>query len=91
MLLELEETYIYMNRMEDIHLQLIMDIIGQNIMDAMDLSTGKTANPELLYSFQFHNLFFIIIGVMDEKNEIYQQALQQIDYISELIEKEFEK
>ncbi|MCJ7714939.1 MAG: hypothetical protein MUO54_00255, partial [Anaerolineales bacterium] len=48
MLLELEETYIYMNRMEDIHLQLIIDIIGQNIMDAMDLSTGKTANPELL-------------------------------------------
>lgn len=68
-----------------------MNIIGRNIINAMDLSTGKAANPEALYSFQFHNLLFITIGVMDEKNEIYQQALQQIDYISELIEKEFEK
>ena len=57
----------------------------------MDLSLGKIEHPELLYTFQFRNMFFIIIGVMEEKNEIYQHALRQIDDISELIEKEFKK
>ena len=90
-LLELEETYIYMNRMEDIHLQIILDHYSKEIMNTMDLSRSKIEHPELLYSFQFHNMFFIIIDVMEEKNEIYQQALRQVDNISELIEKEFEQ
>lgn len=87
----LEETYIYMNRMEEIHLQIILDHFSKEIMNAMDLSLGKIEHPELLYTSQFHNMFFIIIGVMEEKNEIYQEALQQIDKISTLIEVEFEK
>jgi len=87
----LEEAYIYMNRMEEIHLQIILDHFSKEILNTMDLSLGKIEHPELLYTFQFRNMFFIIIGVMEEKNEIYQHALRQIDDISELIEKEFKK
>ena len=87
----LEETYIYMNRMENIHLQLILDVIGREIINTMDLSTSQAANPEALYSFQFHNMFFVTIGIMEEKDEVYQGALRQIDNISGLIEEEFER
>jgi len=90
-LLKLEETYIYMNRMEDIHLQIILDHFSKEIMDNMDLSLKKAVNPEHLYSFRFHNMFFTATGIMVEKDEVYQRALRQIDNISELIEKEFEK
>jgi len=90
-LLELEEIYFYMNRMENIHLQIILDHFSKEIMNTMDLSLGKAEQPEQLYSFQFHNMFFFIIGIMIEKDEVYQSALRQIGNISELIDKELEK
>ena len=80
-----------MNRMENIHLQYVLDQISKEIMNTVDLSLNKVANPDLLYTFQFRNLFFASIGIMMEKDEVYQRALRQIDHISELIEKEFEK
>ena len=87
----LEETYIYMNRMEDLHLQAIMNIYSPAIINSMDLSRNKAPNPELLYSFQFQNLIFTSIGIMEEKDEIYQRALRQADSIMDLIKDEFEK
>jgi hypothetical protein len=57
----------------------------------MDLSRNKASNPELLYSFQFQNLFLTSISIMEEKDGIYQRALRQIDNISGFIEAEFEK
>ena len=60
-------------------------------MNTVDLSLNKAANPDLLYTFQFHNLFIASIGVMIEKDEVYQRALIQIDNISELIQEEREK
>ena len=77
--------------MENIHLQYVLDQISKEIMNTVDLSLNKVANPDLLYTFQFRNLFFASIGIMMEKDEVYQRALRQIDHISELIEKEFEK
>jgi len=87
----LEETYIYMNRVEDLHLQVILNLYGPEILNNMDLSRNKVSNPELLYSFQFQNLFITSISLMEEKDGIYQRALRQIDNISGLIEEEREK
>lgn len=58
-LLELEETYLYMNRMENIHLQIILDHFSKEIKNAMDLSLGKAEQPELLNSFHFD--YFLIL------------------------------
>jgi len=88
---ELEQTYIYMTRMENIHRQLIMDIIGRDIIKNMDLTTVTASQPEVFYSFQFHNLIFLTIRIMEEKDDIYQNALLQIDEISALIEKDITK
>ncbi len=85
---ELEETYIYLNRMENIHLQFVMEFVARELIDKIHLSTGKMEDPNTLYSFQFQNLFIISIKVMDEKDEIYQRALGEIDTISKLIDEE---
>lgn len=87
----LEETYIYMNRMENIHWQLIVDVISRDIINTMDLSESKSEDPDLLYSSRFHNLFFLMISIMEEKEEVYQRAIRQIDIISGLIETEIRK
>lgn len=88
---ELEGTYIYMSRMENIHFQIILGIISRDIIENMDLSTSKISSPEVFYSFQFHNLIVLIMDIMAEKNDVYQLAIRQIDNITGLIEKEVEK
>ena len=88
---ELEQTYIYMTRMENIHRQLILDIIGRDIIKNMDLTAVTASQPEVFYSFQFHNLIFLAIRIMEEKNDIYQNALLQIDAINALIKKDITK
>lgn len=87
----LEESYIYLNRLENIHWQVILNHISKEIMENVDLSLNKAINPDAIYSFRFGNLFFTSINIMVEKDEVYQRALRQIDNISGLIEKEFEK
>ena len=88
---ELEQTYIYMTRIENIHRQLILDIIGRDIIKNMDLTAVTASQPEVFYSFQFHNLIFLAIRIMEEKDDIYQNALLQIDDITALIEKDIIK
>jgi len=63
----LEETYIYMNRMENIHLQLAMEQISKEIMTSVDLSLNTVENPDWLYSFQFRNMFFASMSIMNRK------------------------
>ena len=85
---ELEETYIYLNRMENIHLQFVMEFVGHELINKMHLSSGKVENENTLYAFQFQNIFLTSIDIMEEKDEIYQRAMQEIDAISPLIEEE---
>jgi hypothetical protein len=88
---ELEGTYIYMTRMENMHRQLILDVIGRDIIMNMDLTTVTASQPEVFYSFQFHNLIFLTIRIMEEKDDIYQYALLQINDIAALIKKDISK
>ena len=87
---ELEETYIYLNRMENIHLQFVMEFVGHELINKMHLSSGKAENVNTLYAFQFQNLFLTSVSLMEEKDEIYEQALREINGISLLIDKELQ-
>jgi len=88
MLQNLEETYIYMNRMENIHLQFILEILVPEFMNNINLSSGEVERPDALYSVIFQNLFNVSMDIMKEKDDIYQRALKEIDVISLLIEEE---
>lgn len=91
LLQDLEEAYIYLNRMETIHQQFILDFIGPIILNNIHLSSRIAENPDELYTFQFQNLFLVSISLMEEKDEIYQRAQGEIDAISLLIEEESKK
>ena len=88
MLQNLEETYIYLNRMENIHLQVIMEGIAPVLLNTINLSSGEVERPDALYSLQFQNFFNISINLMEEKDDVYQRALREIDAISQSIEEE---
>lgn len=86
----LEETYSYMNRMERIHLNIILLGIAAELKIVMKFSDRSVQIPNKLYGYEFQNHFLIMIGIMKEKDEIYLHAIDEIDKITELIQKELE-
>jgi len=85
---ELEEAYLYINRMENIHWELIVGIVSKDVLNSVNLSTGESVVPEALYDFRFHNRIILLINIMEEKEEVYQRTLRQIDNLIELIDQE---
>lgn len=87
----LEELYIYINRLEENHFKVILELGGTNLIDNMNFSTGQIERPDEIYSFKFQNLLYVFMNISEEKDEIYHRALSEIDAISDLIENELQK
>ncbi|NND11815.1 MAG: hypothetical protein HKN96_11460, partial [Flavobacteriaceae bacterium] len=86
----LEETYMYLNRMESIHFDAIMSMVP-DLKQAMRFTTVEVENENMLYTYEFQNLFALSIKIMIEKEEIYDRALSEIDAIISLMENEIEQ
>ena len=83
----LEETYIYINRIEDAHFDIIK-IIYPELRKIIRLKPIKVEKVDALFEFEFQNHFVIVSDIMKEKDELYNQALDEIDHILRLIDKE---
>ncbi|MCZ6595805.1 MAG: DUF6090 family protein [Bacteroidetes bacterium] len=84
----LEVSYIYLNRMEEIHFKVILRYVGPGVIDNINFSTGVVDRPDELYSFDMQNLFFLFSEIMNEKDEIYRRTLVEINIIIKLIDEE---
>ena len=84
----LEETYIYMNRMEKIHFQVIMSSAHLDIQKSIKFSDRSVRKPEELFGIDFQNHFISMMGIMLEKDDIYHRAINEIEIIIELIDEE---
>ena len=87
----LDELYIYINRLEENHFKVILELGGANLLDNINFSTGQIERPDEIYSFKFQNLLYVFMNISEEKDEIYHRALSEIDAISGLIENELQK
>ena len=83
----LEETYIYVNRMESIHFDAMMSFVPQ-VLQSIQLHSKTIQNENRLYGYEFQNLFVISLRVMNEKDGVYNRALSEIKSIISLIDKE---
>ena len=88
---ELEEKYNYVNRMENIHYDAVMNYVIPAINPNIKLSSGEIQKPEQLYSYEFQNLVVSLIQVMTEKNKVYNEVLSEIESIKNLINTELNK
>ena len=88
---ELEEQYIYANRMESNHWQVIMRFVGPGLIDNIHFSDMTVERPNELYTFQFQNLFIAMMEIMSEKDGVYKNCIHLIDEVSGLIEMELEE
>jgi hypothetical protein len=84
----LEETYAYINRLEENHLSIIVSEIIPDIKQRIQIDPIKVDNPESLFKYQFQNNFEMLIIIMLEKSGVYIRAKDEINSIIELIDRE---
>lgn len=84
----LEEIYIYINKMESIHRDVILNGAINSVMKNIKFNVREVQRPDNLFTFEFQNLIFLIIRIMNEKDEIYNRALDEIQSIIDLIDEE---
>ena len=86
---KLEEIYMYINKMEDLHRDLLLNgEVINNLSNMLKFVTREVIQADELYSIKFQNFIISFIGIMNEKDEIYNRALDEIQSITELIDKE---
>jgi len=81
----LEEKYNYVNRMENIHYDAMMKYVIQAVTPVLKFSDASVQKPDLLYTYEFQNLVLSLIQIMTEKGGVYNEALDEIDNITNLI------
>lgn len=77
----LESSYVYINRLEDIHKELIMTQLVPYIIKAVQIHPLEIKDPELLYNYYFHNMIILTVGLMEETEQLYQLTMYEIDAI----------
>ena len=85
---QLEETYIYINRMEKLHWEVIISGAHLDIQESIKFSDRSVRKPEELFGIDFQNHFISMMGIMAEKDEIYHRAIHEIEIITKLIDEE---
>lgn len=85
---ELEEKYLYINRMEKIHYDIILNYAAPGITNVLKFSTGEIQTPDSLYSYRFQNLIVLLLKIMQEKDQVYHSAIDEIDSLIQMIDKE---
>jgi len=80
----LEETYLYINRMETIHYDAIMQMIPQ-ISATINFTSKEIIDQDRLYGPEFQNLFALSLRIIKEKEQVYLRALDEIDALVSMI------
>lgn len=85
---ELEERYIYINRMESIHYDAMMNHAVVAINPVLKYATNEIKKPNVVFTYEFQNLILILMQVMEEKDKTYNDALNEIERVTKLINEE---
>ena len=85
---QLEEDFLYVNRMENIHYDAVLAYVIPGIQPLVTFSTGAVQAPEALFEPDFQNLLLLLLRIMEEKADAYQSTLDTIAEVVERIEGE---
>ncbi len=87
----MEWRYQYINRMENIHWDVILDHVSSWAQDNVKFAELKTVSSETLFSYEFQNILVLLQRIMEEKEEIYKAAIEEIDRLVKEIDAEIER
>ena len=76
---DLETHYVLIERLEGIHADASLNMVLPNVVLAVQISPFEVKDPDVLFNYSFHNTFPLFIGLMEEKDGVYRDAITQID------------
>ena len=79
--------YTYINRLEKNHEQLVMTTLPK-ITDYLRLKPFSVIQKEALYNFKFQNTLQIFIHILNEKEELYNEAENDLNHLIISLEEE---
>lgn len=85
---KLEMTYTHVNKLEDIHWEIIMKELSPELRGVINYSNFQIVKPDKLYSVEIQNIFLECIYLTIGKDFIYNKALGEIETIIKLIDEE---
>ena len=87
---KLEMTYNFINRLEDIHWELIITEISPVFRGVVNYTTFEIIKPDDLYDVGLQNVFFECIQLAKIKDAVYQKAMNEMKMIVDMIELELD-
>lgn len=88
---KLQSTYSYMNKLEDIHWEIIMKELSPELRGVINYSNLQIVKPDKLYSVELQNIFIESIFLTKGKDAVYNLALTEINNLTNLIDNELKK
>lgn len=84
----LEMTYSNINKLEDIHWEIIINELSPEMKGVVNYATLQIVKPEKLFSVELQNILFESIYLTKGKDSVYNKALNEINSIINLIDSE---
>ena len=85
---KLEMTYTNINRLEDIHWEIIINELSPELKGVINYSTMEIIMPNKLYSVEIQNILIESIYITNGKDSLYQKAINEINSTVEIINNE---
>lgn len=80
----------YINRMENIHWDIILEYVASWASSNLNFAQMEAVNTRTLFSYEFQNLLLLLRRVMEEKQMIYKAVVAEIELITKEIDLEIE-
>lgn len=87
----LETTFNYINKLEDIHWEIIIKELSSEMRGVINYSNLHVEKPDKLYAVELQNIIIESIYLTAGKDSIYNRALKEIKTIGQLIDSELEE
>lgn len=88
---KLEMTYIFTNKLEDNHWEMINGLLAQDMRGIINYATWKPVKPEKLYTVEMQNQFVTSMYMTAAKDSTYTKALKEIDILINMLTNEIDK
>lgn len=88
---ELEETYSYINRLEETHLNAILTLVIPEVKSTVQIDPFVVQDTTALYNYKFLNNFSLLIQLMKEKNELYKRGEEKINAAVNIIDNQLQR
>jgi len=86
----LEMTYSFVNNLEDIHWDIIINELSPLLRGVINYDTFKPVQPDQLFEVEIQNFIVETLYLTGHKDMQYQQAISEIDTILTLIDSQIE-